>query len=137
MRQRILAGVISSFLLCVLASAGAAGSGHYQTIPAAPSIYLPLILRQDLPTPTVTQTALATATVTAIATVTQTVAPTITPTLTPTRRANCDASYPTVCIPSPPPDLDCRDILPRRFTVLSPDPHNFDSDHDGIGCESD
>jgi micrococcal nuclease len=47
----------------------------------------------------------------------------------------CDPSYPTICIPSPPPDLDCRDIPYRRFRVLPPDPHNFDGDHDGIGCE--
>jgi predicted phage tail protein len=50
--------------------------------------------------------------------------------------ANCSAAYPTVCIPPPPPDLDCGDIPYRRFTVLPPDPHNFDADHDGIGCES-
>lgn len=49
---------------------------------------------------------------------------------------NCDPSYPTVCIPPPPPDLDCGDISYRRFTVLPPDPHRFDRDHDGIGCES-
>jgi micrococcal nuclease len=49
---------------------------------------------------------------------------------------NCDPSYPTVCIPPAPPDLDCGDISYRRFTVLQPDPHRFDGDHDGIGCES-
>jgi len=48
----------------------------------------------------------------------------------------CDPSYPGVCIPPPPPDLDCGDIPYRRFTVLQPDPHNFDGDYDGIGCES-
>lgn len=47
----------------------------------------------------------------------------------------CDPSYPTVCIPSPPPDLDCGEITFRRFTVKPPDPHRFDSDGDGIGCE--
>jgi len=47
----------------------------------------------------------------------------------------CDPAYPTVCIPSPPPDLDCKDITFRRFTVLPPDPHRFDGDHDGVGCE--
>jgi hypothetical protein len=51
-------------------------------------------------------------------------------------QADCDPSYPTVCIPSPPPDLDCGQISFRRFKVLSPDPHGFDGDHDGIGCES-
>ncbi len=51
--------------------------------------------------------------------------------------SGCDASYPGVCIPPSPPDLDCGDILFRRFTVLPPDPHRFDGDFDGIGCESD
>jgi hypothetical protein len=54
----------------------------------------------------------------------------------PSPRANCDPAYPTVCIPSPPPDLDCKDIPYKNFKVLPPDPHRFDSDHDGIGCES-
>lgn len=49
---------------------------------------------------------------------------------------NCDPAYPTVCIPPGPPDLDCGEISYRRFTVLAPDPHNFDADHDGVGCES-
>jgi len=49
---------------------------------------------------------------------------------------DCDSSYPDVCIPSPPPDLDCTDISDKKFTVLSPDPHGFDRDGDGIGCES-
>ena len=51
-------------------------------------------------------------------------------------RRGCDPAYPTVCIPSPPPDLNCKDIRFRRFTVLPPDPHHFDADGDGIGCES-
>ena len=51
-------------------------------------------------------------------------------------RGGCDPSYPTVCIPPPPPDLDCGDISYRRFEVRAPDPHRFDADHDGIGCES-
>ncbi len=55
----------------------------------------------------------------------------------PTQRSgDCDPAYPTVCIPSPPPDLDCKDIPYRRFRVLPPDPHRFDGDHDGVGCES-
>jgi micrococcal nuclease len=48
----------------------------------------------------------------------------------------CDPSYPGVCIPPPPPDLDCGDIGERRFQVVPPDAHNFDRDHDGLGCES-
>lgn len=49
--------------------------------------------------------------------------------------SNCDPAYPTVCIPPPPPDLDCRDVPYKRFQVLPPDPHNFDGNHDGEGCE--
>ena len=49
---------------------------------------------------------------------------------------NCDPSYPDVCIPPPPPDLDCPDIPYQNFRVLPPDPHNFDGDGDGIGCEA-
>ncbi|MEM6839902.1 MAG: hypothetical protein AAF609_24080 [Cyanobacteria bacterium P01_C01_bin.120] len=52
-------------------------------------------------------------------------------------QSDCDAAYPdeNVCIPAPPPDLDCKDIEYRNFTVLEPDPHRFDGDNDGIGCE--
>ncbi|MBC7260314.1 MAG: SH3 domain-containing protein [Chloroflexi bacterium] len=50
-------------------------------------------------------------------------------------KGNCHPSYPDVCIPPPPPDLDCKDIPFRRFRVLPPDPHRFDGDKDGIGCE--
>lgn len=48
----------------------------------------------------------------------------------------CDPSYPTVCIPPPPPDLDCGDIPHKRFRVRPPDPHRFDGEGDGLGCES-
>ena len=52
----------------------------------------------------------------------------------------CAASYPDECIPPPPPDLDCSEIPYRTFRVLwnvpDPDPHHFDGDHDGFGCES-
>jgi len=48
----------------------------------------------------------------------------------------CESSYPDFCIVSYPPDLDCADIPQKRFTVLQPDPHGFDGDKDGIGCES-
>jgi hypothetical protein len=47
---------------------------------------------------------------------------------------NCDLAYPTVCIPTSPPDLDCDDILYTNFEVYFPDPHNFDANGDGIGC---
>lgn len=50
--------------------------------------------------------------------------------------AECDSSYPNFCIPSPPPDLDCGDVSKKKFTVSGSDPHGFDRDADGIGCES-
>ena len=53
-----------------------------------------------------------------------------------TKVSSCDSSYPDFCIPPPPPDLDCKDIPQKNFTVLQPDPHHFDGDKDGIGCES-
>lgn len=54
----------------------------------------------------------------------------------PPPSGNCHPSYPTVCIPPPPPDLDCRDVPYGRFQVVGDDPHGFDGDNDGIGCES-
>ncbi len=47
----------------------------------------------------------------------------------------CDSSYPSVCIPPYPPDLDCGEIGYSNFRVVPPDPHGFDRDNDGIGCE--
>lgn len=58
----------------------------------------------------------------------------------PPPASNCEPSYPDICIPIGSADLDCGDIQWRRFTVLwtvpNPDPHRFDGDADGIGCES-
>lgn len=34
------------------------------------------------------------------------------------------------------PDLKCSDITQRKFRVQPPDPHGFDGDKDGIGCEN-
>jgi micrococcal nuclease len=48
----------------------------------------------------------------------------------------CELAYPTICVPSPPPDLDCPEIPFQNFQVLPPDPHGFDADDDGLGCES-
>jgi hypothetical protein len=49
---------------------------------------------------------------------------------------DCDPSYPDFCIPSSPPDLDCKDVEPHKnFTVRGHDPHRFDADDDGLGCE--
>ena len=52
-----------------------------------------------------------------------------------TSASSCHPSYPSVCIPSGSADLDCGDISHRNFRVLSPDPHRFDGDGDGFGCE--
>jgi hypothetical protein len=50
---------------------------------------------------------------------------------------NCSPAYPDFCIPPPPPDLSCADVAPHvNFTVLPPDPHGFDGNHNGIGCET-
>ena len=58
----------------------------------------------------------------------------------PPSGGTCVASYPTVCIPPPPPDLDCGDLsyrnFPVRWDVADPDPHRFDGNRDGVGCES-
>jgi hypothetical protein len=51
-------------------------------------------------------------------------------------KENCDDSYPDFCIPSPPPDLDCPDIKKKNFEVEGSDPHDFDREGDGVGCES-
>lgn len=53
----------------------------------------------------------------------------------------CDKSYPTVCIPLTPPDLDCEDFLPlKNFPVRhdfpDADPHHLDGNGDGIACEA-
>jgi hypothetical protein len=57
----------------------------------------------------------------------------------PPSGGRCAASYPDECIPPPPPDLECRDIRYRKFRVLwnvpDPDPHHFDGNRDGVGCE--
>ena len=52
-----------------------------------------------------------------------------------TATSACDPSYPGVCIAPAPPDLDCGDIPFKRFQVVPPDPHGFDRDQDGVGCE--
>ena len=49
---------------------------------------------------------------------------------------NCDPSYPDVCITPYPPDLNCPDVAYKDFSVLPPDPHGFDRDADGSGCET-
>ena len=54
----------------------------------------------------------------------------------PEEETSCDSSYPNLCIPPPPPILACDDVEATNFEVQSPDPHGFDVDNDGIGCET-
>jgi len=59
------------------------------------------------------------------------------PVTSPPAQAPCDRSYtPALCIPSPPPQLECTDISYRNFFVRPPDPHVFDGNLNGIGCET-
>lgn len=111
-----------------------------QTVPGE-RVLLPLISRAlpptFTPTPSPTRTATPTLTPPQGATATFTVTPTRTPSPTPTRNpALCAAEYPTICVPPPPPDLNCGQIVHRNFLVLPPDRHNFDTDNDGVGCEA-
>jgi IPT/TIG domain len=50
----------------------------------------------------------------------------------------CHPSYPDHCIPPPPPDLDCfTPAVPwTNFRVVGSDPHGFDGNDDGVGCET-
>ena len=48
--------------------------------------------------------------------------------------ADCDPNY-TPCVPPYPPDLNCSDIS-FPVTVIGSDPHGFDADGDGRGCEA-
>ena len=79
-------------------------------------------------------------TTTTLAPTTTTPAPTTTTvpatTTTEAPAENCDSSYPDFCIPPPSPDLDCGDVSGTNFTVVGSDPHGFDGDSDGVGCES-
>lgn len=105
------------------------GPGPSRT-PTTAAGFLPLVLRPPAdptltPTPHITRTPIQPPSTGHTATPTATAAP------------NCHPSYPTVCIPPPPPDLNCDDVRPLTdFKVLPPDPHGFDGDNDGIGCES-
>jgi endonuclease G len=87
------------------------------------------VVRVYRPTPTAAQGQILANKENLTATATQT------PTPTATHQGNCSPAYPDVCIPPPPPDLDCGDIQYKNFKVLPPDPHRFDGNKDGIGCE--
>jgi micrococcal nuclease len=48
---------------------------------------------------------------------------------------NCDPNYQGACIPRYPPDLDCSEVSASGFQSTGSDPHGFDDDADGTGCE--
>lgn len=51
----------------------------------------------------------------------------------PASGGGCAPGY-SPCVPSYPPDLDCRD-LDGPYRVTGSDPHNLDGNNDGRGCE--
>ena len=61
--------------------------------------------------------------------------PAPTPAPAPAPGGACDPNYAGYCVPIVSYDLDCSDIR-HRVIVIGVDIHHFDSDHDGIGCES-
>ena len=92
-----------------------------------------------------TATSQATTTTTAPPTTTTTAAPTTTTTAPPPppppttiapqpATSSCDPNY-DPCVPNVAYDLDCGDIG-FRVRVIGGDPHGFDREGDGIGCES-
>lgn len=58
----------------------------------------------------------------------------VAPAPVPRAASNCDPNY-SPCVPNVSYDLDCPDIG-FSVTVIGSDPHRFDADHDGHGCES-
>lgn len=58
------------------------------------------------------------------------------PATTQPPQRGCHPSYPTLCLPPAPPDLNCDDVDAKNFRVVPPDPHGLDRDNDGIGCET-
>lgn len=71
----------------------------------------------------------------AVCATTTSTATTSTSSSTITAPPGCDPSYPTLCLPLPPPDLDCGQIGATNFPVIGSDHHGLDDDGDGIGCE--
>jgi hypothetical protein len=118
--------------------AAAGGAGAQQE---PPTVTVTSIVTSIVPAATTTTTE-PPATTAKAATTTRRPRPATTTTrlqLTATSKApmrHCDPSYPDFCIPPAPPDLDCADVTGSNFAVLAPDPHGFDREGDGLGCES-
>ena len=136
MTRRAAALLVSLFLgATVLTGTVAAAAGPLETSARTTTTVrrTTTTVRRTTTTVRRTTTTVRRATTTTRPTTTTTTRPRATST---TAARRCDAAYPTVCIPSPPPDLNCGDITAKNFTVKSPDPHKLDGDRDGIGCES-
>ena len=137
---------VTAFIVLIVGIAVASGCGDSdmegrEPIPTATTVTptsSPSVMPTEIPTPEPTPTPSPTPDSTPTPEPTQPAVPTPSPPLelTPTPPPpDCDPSYPDFCIRSPPPELDCGGIVFRNFTVLPPDPHGFDEDNDGKGCE--
>lgn len=151
--------LLALLLICaqVVSSVSATTSSFIASIPTATII--PPETATSIPAPIPTNT--LTQTITSTSTITDTPPPSSTPPATDTPlptftplvilqpsstppipvsggggSGSCHPSYPGVCIPPPPPDLNCPDIRYRNFQALPPDPHDFDREGDGLGCEN-
>jgi hypothetical protein len=128
MRNALIVGLFLAALVAVAQAQQSAACQEGESCQYAPYVERPLVATEAVPTR---------GTVRPTRTSEPTTTPTATTPLTTTPDApQCAPEYPGVCISPPPPDLDCGDIVQRNFVVLEPDRHNFDTDGDGIGCES-
>jgi hypothetical protein len=128
---------VTALIVLIGGIAVASGGGDNDTEGREPATTvtptsIPTVIPTEIPTPELTPTPSPIPDSTPTPEPTQ---PPLEPTPTPPPRANCDPSYPDFCIEPPPPILDCGEIVFINFTVLPPDPHGFDGDKDGIGCE--
>jgi hypothetical protein len=90
-----------------------------------------------VPPTTVPPTTVAPTTIATTPPPTQAPQPFIPPVVTAPPSADCDPSYPDFCLPPSSADtLNCADVPYTDFRVLPPDPHGFDGNNDGEGCES-
>ncbi len=139
---------VTAFIVLIVGIVVTSGGGDSDTegrepTPTATTVTptsIPSVIPTEIPTPELTPTPSPPPDSTPTPELTQPPAPTPAPTTPPAPEPTppppaCDPSYPDFCIRSPPPELDCGGIVFRNFTVLPPDPHGFDVDKDGIGCE--
>jgi outer membrane biosynthesis protein TonB len=137
--------VVTAFIVLIAGIAVASGGSDNDTEGREPATTvtptsIPTVMPTEIPTSEPTPTPSPTRESIPTLEPTQPPAPTPAPTTPPASEPtppppDCDPSYPDFCIRSPPPELDCGGIVFGNFTVLPPDPHGFDEDKDGIGCE--